>query len=420
MEKKHSGKAWLALIACIITMMFGYGIPTNCLGTLYAGMSADMDAPTSAIMLFSTFKAVTMTITLPFIGKLLANTKKPKVLFMVATIIVTGCYALLATVQNLPMLYVIGVIAGLATGLVAYMTVPFWINKWFADKAALMLGIGIAGSAVGSMVFSPIAAKIIADSSWRECCVILGLMALVVCFVVQLLCLHEPKSPDERYGAAKAAAAAASAGAAAGAAAPARGITAKTALRSPAFYFTWLFVFCFYFIGNCLLHIPNLAVSFGYELILGSTLVSVVSATGLVCQLFMGGVVQKFGWFKTVIVGLIFGCGSVVCWLSGNGGTFATIMFAGAVLYGLCVSMPQVVCPLMAQNIVGEKEYTKIWSYVSTAVSLSGALGVPALGLIYDLSGTYVTTLYVIIAFAVVALVALIGAKVTSKKLVFE
>ena len=58
MEKKHSGKAWLALIACIITMMFGYGIPTNCLGTLYAGMSADMDAPTSAIMLFSTFKAV--------------------------------------------------------------------------------------------------------------------------------------------------------------------------------------------------------------------------------------------------------------------------------------------------------------------------------------------------------------------------
>ncbi len=418
--QKNSNKAWVVLIGLGITMLVIQGICTNCLSVLYAGMAADMGKPSSAIMLFSTFKAVTMTLMLPVLGKLLAKAKNPKLLFILAAIDAAGSYMLLSVVNSLPMLYAVGILSGLGSGLVLYMAVPYFVNSWFATKAPLATGIAFAISSAGAIIFSPVAATIITNSGWRSCALILGGIALVVALFGLGVLVKNMKNPAERYGAAEAAKAAA---ASAGEAAPATkvtGVSSAVAIKSPTFYLTWLFTFSFYFIGNMLMHIPSCAVSFGYPLLLASTLVSVVSAAGVVVQFCLGGVVAKLGWFKTVCFGMIFGILAAVCWLMGKTGTNVSVMYAGSVAYALCVGMPQVVIPLMVRDVFGDKDFTAIWSKLATAISLSGALGVPALALVYNLTGSYVTSLYAIIGFVVLTFACLLGAKVTSKKLQWD
>lgn len=417
--QKNSKKAWVVLIGVGLAMLVVQGICTNCLGVLYTGMAEDMSAPSSAIMLFSTFKAVTMTLMLPILGKLLAKSKNPKLLFILSAIDAAGAYMLLSVANSLPALYAIGVLAGLGSGLMLYMCVPYFVNSWFADKGPLAMGIAFAISSAGSMIFSPIAASIISADGWRACALRLGLVTLIVAVGALLIFVRVVKDPSERYGAAKAAEAAkATASAAATTAAPLTGVSTKVALKSPTFYLTWLFIFSFYFIGNMLMHIPSCAVSFGYSLLLASTLVSVVSATGIVVQFCLGGVVAKFGWFKTVCLGMVTGLLAAIFWLMGKNGDNSAIMYVASVAYAMCVGMPQVVCPLMVRDVFGDKDFTSIWSKLATAISLSGALGVPALALVYNLSGTYVTSLYVLMGFVVLTFVCLLGAKLTSKKLV--
>ncbi len=420
--QKNSKKAWVVLVGVGIAMFVIQGICTNCLGVLYAGMSADMGKPSSAIMLFSTFKAVTMTLMLPILGKLLAKSNNPKLLFILSAIDAAGSYMLLSLVNSLPALYAVGVLSGLGSALMLYMAVPYFVNSWFADKAPLAMGIAFAINSAGAIIFSPIAASIITTDGWRACAFRLGLVAMVVSLAALIFLVRTVKDPAERYGAEKAAEAA-KAAAAADKDAPATkvtGVSSAVAIKSPTFYFSWLFIFAFFFIGNMLMHIPSCAVSFGYDLILASTLVSVVAATGVVVQFVLGGVVEKLGWFKTICAGLVFGILAVVFWLMGKTGTNAPVMYAGSVAYALCVGMPQVVSPLMVRDIFGDKDFTAIWSKLATSISLAGALGVPALALIYNLTGSYVSSLYAIIGFVVLTFVSMLSAKITSKNLVMD
>lgn len=102
----------------------------------------------------------------------------------------TGC--LLASHTNsLMMLYIsYGVVAGSGVGF-AYVTPIATIVKWFPDKRGLMTGFAVFGFGIGSLVFAPLAAKLIDVYGVLNTFAILGSIFIVVVTVAAQL-LHNP------------------------------------------------------------------------------------------------------------------------------------------------------------------------------------------------------------------------------------
>lgn len=94
-----------------------------------------------------------------------------------------------------------GVVVGSGTGMTALVLGATIVNRWFAERRGLVLGVLTASTATGQLVFLPLLATVVTRFGWRPAAlVVAGAVALVVPLV--LLFLRERPSDVglHRYG----------------------------------------------------------------------------------------------------------------------------------------------------------------------------------------------------------------------------
>ena len=167
---------WLIVAAGIVIQL--------CLGTLYAfsvfrnPLIEKFGWTITETSLAFTITLVFFTITMVFAG-LWQDKVGPRLVGSVGGILL-GLGCLLASQTNsLMMLYLsYGVVAGSGVGF-AYVTPIATIVKWFPDKRGLMTGFAVFGFGAGSLVFAPLATKLIVSHGVLNTFAILGVIFLV-------------------------------------------------------------------------------------------------------------------------------------------------------------------------------------------------------------------------------------------------
>jgi len=94
-----------------------------------------------------------------------------------------------------------GVLSGLGSGAVASVLGAAVVNRWFAKRQGLVMGLLSASTATGSLIFLPVLAWLSREAAWRPVVLAVSLACLVL---IPLVALLVPEHPSEvgthRYG----------------------------------------------------------------------------------------------------------------------------------------------------------------------------------------------------------------------------
>lgn len=172
-----SPRAWAVAAAAFVANAIGFGT-TYSFGAFFADMSAEFGTGRGST-------AVVFSLTLLFffgfgvVSGPLADRYGPRVMVVVGGVLF--CAGLLATsvAPNIVVGYLTYGI-GVGVGCGCWITpVLAAVGGWFRRRRALALGITATGSGLGTLVLSPVAARLIDAYGWRQAYVVLAVIGAV-------------------------------------------------------------------------------------------------------------------------------------------------------------------------------------------------------------------------------------------------
>lgn len=87
-----------------------------------------------------------------------------------------------------------GVISGVGCGAVAPVLGATVVNRWFASRQGLMMGILTASTATGALIFLPLMAWLAENGAWKSVAIFVGVLAAATIPFVLLLMPERPES----------------------------------------------------------------------------------------------------------------------------------------------------------------------------------------------------------------------------------
>lgn len=333
--------------------------------------------------------------------------------------------------------YVSGLIEGLGIIVLNFLIIPTLINRWFTIRTGFLIGVCMAMTGVGGAVWAAVGGALISGYGWRFTYEVFGgiaaLVMLLTAFGIRSYPEHVGLAPYGNKGAdaalvssdgmttgSKPAATNAS-----GAASDVlhRGVPAKAAFGSGAFVLlcvmAGLFNFCCQGGGYFPTYLYALndagTLDLGDNAVLAASVAtSCLMASAAVCKVAIGALSDRSVPAAVTFCGLGGIAGMALCWVCPMS---VTAVYAGAACYGLAFAGIDVLAPAMGRHLFGPREYTHIYSRVTSCTTLAAAVGATGLATLLDVS--WAALFGVCIALLAVATIAGLDALKASRKLVW-
>ena len=315
--------------------------------------------------------------------------------------------------------YISGLMEGIGIIALNFLLIPTLINRWFVANNGLLLGICMSMTGVGGAVWNFVGGLIIGGMGWRAAYLILGAIAATAMLATLFFIRSYPQDIGlQPYGRPKA-------DEGAGSEALRRGVPQKAAFASAAFFLLLLAAALFNLSCQAGQYFPTYVYDLDSQGVLQAGTLGVImaastasvclQASAAICKVLMGFVADKSLSLSALVCCVGGFAGLALLWLGGP--SSAVAIYVGAALYGLVFAAIDVLSPTIGRYLFGPREYTRIYSRVTIAVNLAGAVGVTLFATLSDYGWTitFGSTL-VLIAIALVLVLAAIHA---GKRLVF-
>ena len=285
-----------------------------------------------------------------------------------------------------------GVLCGLGSGL-SYNAVMSTMVRWFPDKPGLISGVLLMGFGGGSFLIGKLyQAWTPADvGGWRISFLVLG----VVCFVVLAVCSFFFVAPGADFTAP-----AGRGGRAV--AAPLEDCKPTVMLRRPAF---WLFYIWAIAVSAAGLALISQASGIVWEISADQTASSVATIVGLISicnavgRVLFGGVFDKYGRSLSMqLVNVLFVAASGVL-LAALGSRSVPLVIAGFMVGGLAYAGVTPSCSAFCRAYFGPTHYPVNFPLIVSNL-IFASFGSTISGALYDASGSYNSTFFLIIGLA--------------------
>ncbi|WP_340266078.1 MFS transporter [Sphingobium mellinum] len=303
-----------------------------------------------------------------------------------------------------------GVFSGIGSGAVASVLAAAVVNRWFAARQGLVMGLLTASTATGALVFLPVLAWLGQGSAWRPVALT---VAIASACVIPLVLLFVPERPQDlgvgRFGETQESAPppplkqAATAG------------LAFTALlrasRSPVF---WLLFGTFFVCGlttNGLVgtHMIAFCGDHGIAPVQAAGLLSLMGLFDLIGTTASGWLTDRYDPRKLLFV--YYGLRGLSLMVLPFLDFSAYSLLGFAIFYGLdwIATVPPTV--KLANVHFGERDAPVIFGWIMVGHQLGAATAAFGAGAIREWSGTYAPAFIIAGAFGVVAALAILGAQ---------
>lgn len=398
---KKQGKihyAWWIMVASAAIYAASVGIIVSCAGLLYRAVAEDLNVGVSEISLYTSLMYLTVTILLPFAGKVL-NKFDIRYILTIAGIINALAFGLMGTYNSVIPFYISGIALGIGSTFLIYGSIPLIMNNWFKVKAGTSLGIAMAFMGIGGAIFAQITGGLIESIGWRSTYMVLGIAVAILILPFSIFVIRS--KPEElnmtAYGEDEVVE-----NAPASSKMLETGVLKSAALKSPAFYLVLVFTGLFGLASTVSFHVPNFVQSVGFTAAMAATGVTCVTIGQTGGKFMLGAINDKFGIKSALFVGIGGGMLGVVALLISDSFGIG-MLYAGALLFGIGFSGSTLLPPVVIREVFGGRDYASIYTTIMSASTLGVAVGTTLFSYIFDSTGSYYTVfITVIILFIIV------------------
>ena len=379
--------AYLIVASCIVIMCLPCALALSCAGIFFTPVSEFFGVSRAQFTLYFSILNIFMMISLPIAGNHLSRMDARKVLS--GGCILTGLGLIgMSQGSSMPWFYVMGAIMGFGIAPLIYLSVPTLINNWCVKNVGFFVGLSMAFTGIGGVIFNPIGTALIQSGpeGWRTAYLVFGIIALAGTLPFTLFVVRT--KPEDKgltpFGADEVQTESTTSEAASD------GVPASVAMKTPAFFA--IAIFCGVITLNQTIYqfLASYATSFE------ATLPQIAAASGVVASAAMAG--QAIGKVllgvindRSIRLGIICGIGA------GIGGVLLMwtmpsvlpILLAGAFLFGVVYAMTTVQTPLLVRSVFGSADYTNIYARVSMVGSLMSAVAAVFWSFVIDSPGSF-------------------------------
>lgn len=331
------------------------------------------------------------------VGGLLTGKISVKINVWVSSVLLLLGFMIAAKAQTIMMLYLgFGVLGGFASGL-AYNAVLSTMSKWFPDKQGLISGILLMGFGLGSFLIGKIYTALtpVETGGWRRSFTVFAIILFVVLFTGAFF-FEKPPEDYKVPGTAEVKKK--------GHMTEGIDVSASVMLKRPSF---WL-----YFAWAVLLSAAGLAliaqasgvvteVAPGIAAGTVATIVGMISIFNGIGRVIFGGMFDKAGHHKTMM--LINGCFAVSVLVVILGLTLKSlpVLIISFICFGMSYGGITPTNSAFISAFYGSTHYPVNFSMINLNLVVASFGGTLA-GALYDASGSYLSTFFVMIAAVVV------------------
>lgn len=373
--------------ALVLTSFIPLSLGLSCAGIFYPALSEELGVGTGLLGYYTSILWLSAMVLLPIMGNLLAK-RDARLCVGGAVAIIAAAFVWLSFTRSLWQFYVGAVAMGAGVGMLLFLAPSTLINRWFAKRSGVLLGVVMAFTGVGGVVWSSVGGMLIQSVGWSATYLAFAVLSALTLPVAIFLVSSRPEDKGlSPFGAEETPLAAAEGS---GDAAPApSGIPAAQAFRMPVFFFVLAMCFMLNFGMYVYFMIPSymssLALSAAMPL-LGATASSAAMAGQTVSKLVLGAVGERAPYAATVIT-LVLGVAGVALLFWGTGSAIA--LYAAAFVYGCFYGITNVMTPIITRRAFGDAEYPAIYSRVSMAASVGSVVSGFIWGASIEMTGGY-------------------------------
>jgi OFA family oxalate/formate antiporter-like MFS transporter len=196
LNKAISYRGWTSVLVAFIFLFFVFGAPVSTMPLVYAHVIKEFHWTHSQSTLAFTYKnwvgAVASTFLLgPAIEKLGLR------VVMLAAAVMTGAGMLsFLFISNLWTYYAAFIPIGLGQAMVM-IGVKILVSRWYTRNQGLAIGIALAGTSLGGIVFPLVWSVLISHFGWRMAMAAIGLTLMLVAIPVYLFLARENPTEEE-------------------------------------------------------------------------------------------------------------------------------------------------------------------------------------------------------------------------------
>ena len=387
----------------------------SCAGIYFTPVSNYFEVPKAAFTLYFSILNIFMMLTLPIAGKLMSKMDLRLILSACVGICGIGliCMSFLNAVWEF---YIAGAVLGIGIAPLIYLAVPTLINAWCKAKVGFFIGLCMAFTGIGGVIFNPIGTALIATGTegWRTGYLVFGIIILVVTLPFTLLVVRSNPAEKglEPYDAKNLEIQNQTNST------PELGVSANKAMKTAAFIAVAAFCGIITINQTVYQFMPSYCKSFS------ASMPEIAAISGAVASACMAG--QAIGKVilgaindKSIKGGMGFGIGggiigALLMWFIPSQ---AVILMIGAFLFGFVYACTTVQTPLLTRAVFGSRDYTNIYSRVSMVGALASAFAAVFWGWIIDLPNGFSLMFALSIVCMVVSFLLGLFALVHGKKL---
>jgi len=313
--------------------------------------------------------AMTVAVCSPPLGYLLDRISPRRVIVPCLTIFGCAFASLSLLTPRLWHFYLVFVVLGIVGNGTAQMAYSRAVSSWFDKRRGAALAVVMSGGAIGALVLPPAAAALIDSLGWRNACLGLGWMVLLLGVpIVAGFVRERPVSrnvADSRID----------------------GASVREALRSRVFWIVVTVLFCSSIGQNgAITHMASLLTDRGVSARGGALAISAMGGASLFGRLLTGWLLDRF-FASRVAFGLLAAAALGMFVLSGADSLGAGVIGAG--LIGLGMGGEADVTPYLLSRYFGLRSFSVLYGLTWTFYAIAGAIGPVLMGKAFDLTGSY-------------------------------
>ncbi len=367
-------------VAAFLVMM-AMSLPSSTMSFFLAPICGHLQVGRGQVSLIFSLMTVTGAIANPFLGQY-AGQKGVRNILLVSGLWTGAGMLLFSTANHLWVLYTAAFAMGaFSTNCVALCANVIVQQAYMGPQASGILGVVMAGSGVGGMIFSLVIPGIISAWGWQTGVRVMAVLWFGLLWAAAWI-LGDVKPVQV-------AALEHSVG---------LGMTRAEALKSPRLYLQVVVIIVITACCGVQQQIPSLLGAYGFEAGQVSVMVSMLTAFLAVGKVVQGLIYGKLGIQKGGYIMLAVFAAGMLALLSVH------LVYPGLILLAFGLGVYTTLLPQVTRATFGSREYAAIWSLLATAGSVGTFIATPVWGLVYDMTGSYTLGL---IAASILLMIAL-------------
>ena len=375
MDRKY---VYVLVASCL--MAWGVMGMLNVYGVFFTPMGEALGTGRGAVTLHMSLRALACGLASPLVAKLIEKKVNTKILMGVGMLVYLGSGIMIALSRSVILIDILAVVSGIALAFFSYMIITIILGNWFRRNLATFTGIAVSFSGIGGAIASPLVTKMLSVMEYRTVYIIYTFITVLMVLPMLFVSFYPEKVGLQPYGA----------GDKELAVNPLKKenyLNLPYKLVSPLMMVVLLITLLSVGLTSLNSHLPSLAISNGFTADVGAVLLSASMIGNLTSKFIVGLIIDRFGVFKGFLLVLLTCLSGLLIILFVKSGTAPLLI--GGYLYGTVFSLGSLGLTMLARYLYGNAQYNQAYSKMTLVTSVSSAIFVYLIGVMYDLSTSY-------------------------------